>query len=664
MDTNKTNFNEAPATGRMVTDHGSYTSRESAGWRVVLSGSQSTWVDVLMNRYLFLALIALVSVLPASAQTSVFNCASGFASSGSCGVSTVGSGGQAFALVGASGGGVSGSQVTFVPSGSTHMSYGFIYQTKVNAQAFTSTFRFVPNGENLAFVIENNSNTNAGGEGQNFSSGAGCEAGFYQAFDSNDTPPNNIFALELDSYSPLTASGAFTYSSAQIYQAGQSPCLPNDAGANYYPTNKLSTSPVNLTNGSQGTSTGDVYSATLTYNGTNLTLNMYNVTAGGSCPGASCFTHVWTVDIPSWVGGNTAYVGFTAATGETSSSPLHVDSFSYSEGSTTQAAAPTQVATPKLSLAAGTYSSAQSVSISDTTSGATIYYTINGTTPTSSSAKYAGPIAVNSTETLEAIAIATGDVNSVVASADYTIGSSTPPPATSAQVINYAGGFAGNPSQIWLGNGAVYSGSSIQLSTSNSYSANNAWYKTPVNVQAFTTTFSWTARCPAQPTQCGDGMGFMIISSSNPSSSGYNYLGFNGSQISWSRCSDSTDCPAIKSILVKFDLYNNSTEAGGANLTGFYSGGVSPQPPQTEYDMAPSGISMQSGHLIKATLTYNGTVLMEAVTDTVTGATYRNSYSANIPALVGGNTAFVGFGGSTGGATVAQNIQSWTYTEE
>ena len=51
--------------------------------------------------------------------------------------------------------------------------------------------------------------------------------------------------------------------------------------------------------------------------------------------------------------------------------------------------------------------------------------------------------------------------------------------------------------------------------------------------------------------------------------------------------------------------------------------------------MAPSDINMQSGDLMKATLTYNGTVLMETVTDTVTGATYRNSYSANIPALVG-----------------------------
>jgi Legume lectin domain len=191
--------------------------------------------------------------------------------------------------------------------------------------------------------------------------------------------------------------------------------------------------------------------------------------------------------------------------------------------------------------------------------------------------------------------------------------------------------------------------------------ANNVWYKTPVNVQAFTTTFTWTANCPAKPAQCGDGMGFMIISNANPSSEGFNYSGYSGSQFSWATCNGSA-CPSIKSILVKFDLYNNATGADGADLTGFYSGGVNPQPPQAEYNMAPSGINMQSGDIMKATLTYNGTALMETVTDTVTGATYRNSYSANIPALVGGNTALVGFGGSTGGASVTQNLQSWTYT--
>jgi N-acetylneuraminic acid mutarotase len=84
-------------------------------------------------------------------------------------------------------------------------------------------------------------------------------------------------------------------------------------------------------------------------------------------------------------------------------------------------------AAPTFSLAAGTYTTTQTVTISDATPGAVIYYTTNGTTPTTSSTVYSGPITVSSTETLEAIATATGYTTSAVASAAYTI---TPPAAT------------------------------------------------------------------------------------------------------------------------------------------------------------------------------------------------------------------------------------------
>jgi hypothetical protein len=82
---------------------------------------------------------------------------------------------------------------------------------------------------------------------------------------------------------------------------------------------------------------------------------------------------------------------------------------------------PPAAGTPTFSPAAGTYTSPQMVTISDTTAGATIFFTTDGSTPTTSSTKFTGPIAVNSTETIMAIATATGFSNSAVAAATYTI---------------------------------------------------------------------------------------------------------------------------------------------------------------------------------------------------------------------------------------------------
>ena len=57
------------------------------------------------------------------------------------------------------------------------------------------------------------------------------------------------------------------------------------------------------------------------------------------------------------------------------------------------------------------------------------------------------------------------------------------PCATKAQVINYPNGFAGSTGQIWLQNGTVLSGSSIQLTNNTNGVANNAWDQMPVNVE-------------------------------------------------------------------------------------------------------------------------------------------------------------------------------------
>jgi hypothetical protein len=79
-------------------------------------------------------------------------------------------------------------------------------------------------------------------------------------------------------------------------------------------------------------------------------------------------------------------------------------------------------AAPTFTPAPGTYTSAQTVSIDDATTGATIYYTSDGkTTPTSASTKYTGAITVSATKTIKAIAITPAYADSSVVSATYTL---------------------------------------------------------------------------------------------------------------------------------------------------------------------------------------------------------------------------------------------------
>ena len=100
----------------------------------------------------------------------------------------------------------------------------------------------------------------------------------------------------------------------------------------------------------------------------------------------------------------------------------------------------TQTAAVAISPGAGTFTSAQSVTLTDSSSGAVIYYTANGTTPTTSSAQYTSPIAITAagTTTISALAVAPGDTASTVTTAAYTL--TLAPPQTATPTFSPAAG--------------------------------------------------------------------------------------------------------------------------------------------------------------------------------------------------------------------------------
>ncbi|WP_263352726.1 chitobiase/beta-hexosaminidase C-terminal domain-containing protein [Acidicapsa acidisoli] len=203
-------------------------------------------------------------------------------------------------------------------------------------------------------------------------------------------------------------------------------------------------------------------------------------------PAAGTYTSIQTVTISDATDGATIYYT-TNGTTPTTSSTVYSGPITVSSSETIEAIAAASgysnsavasatytinlpvAATPKFSPAAGTYTSAQTVTISASTLGATIYYTTNGTTPTTSSTKYTGPITVSTTETVEALATAPGYATSTVASGAYTITvpgftlSASPSSvsvaegnsATSAITVTDLGGFSGS---VTLSAGGLPSG--------------------------------------------------------------------------------------------------------------------------------------------------------------------------------------------------------------
>ena len=86
---------------------------------------------------------------------------------------------------------------------------------------------------------------------------------------------------------------------------------------------------------------------------------------------------------------------------------------------------PAPVNTPAFSPIPGTYASSEQVSISTATTGTSIRYTTDFSTPSETAGTlYSGPIAVNATTTIKAIAYATGMPDSAVATGAFAISGS------------------------------------------------------------------------------------------------------------------------------------------------------------------------------------------------------------------------------------------------
>jgi beta-glucanase (GH16 family) len=299
-------------------------------------------------------------------------------------------------------------------------------------------------------------------------------------------------------------------------------------------------------------------------------------------PAAGTYTSAQTVTISDATAGATIYYTTNGTTPTTASTVYSgaisvgasetIEAIATASGYTTSAAGtaaytinitlPT-AATPTFSPAAGTYTSAQTVTISDSTTGAKIYYTTNGTTPITASALYSAPITVSATETVEAIAAASGYNNSTVGTAAYTITTTSEgpyggtPAAIPGTVLaeNYDTGGQGVGYDVAAVNGTAntYRSDGVDLEAASApatgndigWTAAGQWFRYTVNVAtAGTYTVSFLVAAPTAVTD-----GFHLSNSSGTNLSGSVNVPATGGYQTWVTVTATVTLPAGKQTL-------------------------------------------------------------------------------------------------------------------
>ena len=400
---------------------------------------------------------------------------------------------------------------------------------------------------------------------------------------------------------------------------------------------------------------------------------------------------------------------------------------STSSGTYTIGSSPGTAAAPSFTPPPGTFASAQNVSLSDTTSGATIYYTTNGSTPTTASTKYVGPIPVNATTTIKAIAAATGLSNSSVSSGTYTIGSASG--GTAAPTFTPTPGSYVSAQSVSLADAT--NGATLYYTTDGSIpTASSTPYAGPIAVSATTTIQAFAASPGLNDSPVSGGTYTIGVAPTIDFSNGFagaTGLTLNGSatdtgdtrlhlttgQLNQAGSAFWSTPVNIQSFSTDFQfqitgsgqladgmtfaMQADSAKAlgpGGSGLgygasqpghagglpksaavkfdlysnagEGFDSTGLylnGASPTIPAIDLSQTGIKLTNQHSFAVHINYDGATLSLTIRDLVTNAAYSHSFSVNLPQTIGSSTAYVGFTGGTGGLSSDQKILNWTFTQ-
>ncbi len=304
----------------------------------------------------------------------------------------------------------------------------------------------------------------------------------------------------------------------------------------------------------------------------------------------------------------------------------------------------TQVPDPTISAGTGIYTNTVAVTLHDSSTAASIYYTTDGSTPTAKSNLYKGQFSITpadtTTVTLNVIALASGLTASNVISRQYQIN-------VEGTSINCGGttGFTTTGCTMTLNGGADLDDVRLQLSNGTFNQATSAFFSSQVETSSFTTDFSFQLSNPV-----ADGFTFTL------QSAGATAVGSNSGGLGYEKIS-------AKSVALKFDFHNDAGE--GTNSTGVYVSGAAPTVPAVNLTGSGINLASTSNDQFTAHLVYTGSTKTLDVTiadATLGNVSWSSAFNVDIQTLIEGNTAYAGFTGSTNAnGSSSQKILTWTY---
>ncbi len=221
-----------------------------------------------------------------------------------------------------------------------------------------------------------------------------------------------------------------------------------------------------------------------------------------------------------------------------------------------------------------------------------------------------------------------------------------------AQIIDHSHPAAGNDDVVanqsypW---GPMFLGGVCRLTDKGSSETGSFYSRERVDITQFQNSFEFQILSggPGDPSDgtgnCADGMTFVI------QNAGLDALGAEGGSLGYGGIP--------RSVAVKFDTVPNPGDPS-ISSTGLFINGTTPE---GGIDLLPDGVNLRSQHKMRVDMKYNGRALWVRLADEETGAASVRTYAVDIPQIVGGRTAFVGFTAATGLGTACHDLHKWYF---